>query len=254
MQQVRPFFNTIQGLYPGRQPHFYAADDVPEVALLEVHAETIKRELQHNLATRPQACFRKRTLEWQKGWRQIELRIYGVDYPDKLKLFPETMDILGQIEGVSTIYFSVLSPQTSIALHQGDTDAYYRVHLGLCIPAGLPECGLEVAGEARAWKNGKCMVFNDIYSHSAWNNTDCERVVLIVDILRPEFRQQQVGVDARTRATLYHARLYQYLFPLIELLPRVLVRLIWPTLCFFSVNWHRGRVWLNARREGSERD
>lgn len=251
----KPYFNSQQGAYQGRQPPFYRVDLVEGVALLEQSFVAIRDELAENLADpeRAAACFRKKTLKKIAGWRQIELMIYGVEYPERMRLFPRTMAILDRIPGVSTIYFSVLAPHSDIKPHIGDTDAFYRVHMGLKVPAGLPDCGIEVAGLQAPWQEGRCLAFNDMYCHMAWNHTDQERVVLIVDILRPEFRERAVFVESGVRATLYHSRLYEIFFPIVELFPRIVTRLGRPIFHLFSYLYHSARHRLRAKRPGGNK-
>lgn len=240
---MRPYFNCHQGVYSGNQPCFYRKEDVDGVSTLEQGSEVIFKELVENLldSKKRKACFQKFSLGGQEGWRQIELEIYGVEYSQRTKLFPKTMEILSRIDGLATAYFSHLSPKTRIPAHAGECDAYYRVHLGLKIPAMLPGCGIEVAGQRKSWQEGKCIVFNDIYFHTAWNDTDEERIVLIVDILRPEFRDEKIWVDSGVRATLYYARLYGIFWPVVELLPRVVTRLGRPLFHAIAYAWHLAR-------------
>lgn len=247
---IKPYFNNHQQPYTRRLPPWYDAASVVGVAQLEAASAVIRAELVANLAdpVRAKRCFQKYRLTHQQGWRQIELLIYGVAYPQRMQLFPRTMEVLRQIPGVSTAYFSILSAATEVPAHVGDTDGYYRVHLGLEVPAGLPDCGLEVAGMVKAWQQDKCLVFNDAYYHTAWNHADKNRVVLIVDIIRPEFRAQKVFVDAGVRATLYWSRIYAFTFPLVELLPRLLTRLIRPSFHGLSYGWHRCRLWLKKEK------
>lgn len=237
---VGPYFSNHQQAYNRRCPAWYDPGTIDGVRQLEEAASAIADELHQNLAdpVRARVCFQKYRLTRQAGWKQIELMIYGVDYPARQQLFPVTMAVLNGIAGVSTAYFSVLSAHTTVPAHVGDTDGYFRVHLGLEVPAGLPACGLEVAGEARAWQQGRCIAFNDAYYHTAWNNSDEQRIVLIVDILRPEFHDQKLWVDAGVRATLYWSRLYGWLFPVVELLPRVVTRLIRPSFHWVAYGWH----------------
>lgn len=244
MKKEKPYFNSNQQSYHRRCVAWHDVSTIEEIRALEAAHDEIRGELLTNLADAKTAalCFKKFGLKNQKGWRQIELRIYGVDYPERIALFPQTMKVLEAVPGVATAYFSVLSPQTSVAPHVGDTDAFYRVHLGLKIPSGLPDCGIEVAGVAREWQEGKCIAFNDAYFHTAWNHTNEQRIVLIVDILRPEFYDQALWVNAGVRATLYYARLYERLFFVIELLPRVLTRLIRPSFHWVAYFWHKLRV------------
>lgn len=236
----QPYFYDCQGAYKGSQPCFYNPEEVPGVEILECNASVFASELNENLSDdwRAERCFRKLTLKRQSGWRQIELKIYGVEYEQRVELFPKTMEILRSIPGMSTAYFSFLSPNTRIKPHIGDTDAFFRVHLGIKIPASLPYCGIEVAGQKRSWTTGRCIVFNDVYCHSAWNDTGEERVVLIVDILRPEFINRMMYVNSGVRATLYHARTYEIFFPLIELMPRILTRLLHPAFRYVSFGYY----------------
>lgn len=243
MASEKPFFNDHQGLYHRRHPALYNTEMIAGLSYLEKNAEIIRDELFQVLADPRLAelSFKKYSLKKQQGWSQIELRIYGVNYPQRLALFPETMKVLDQIPDISTIYFSALSPHTTIAPHTGDTDAFYRVHLGLEIPEKLPNCGFEVAGQQVEWQEGKCFAFNDMYYHTAWNHTEKERIVLILDILRPEFRDQKTWVNTGVRATLYHSRLYERLFFVFELLPRLLTRLIRPAFHWTAYFWYRLR-------------
>jgi beta-hydroxylase len=77
--------------------------------------------------------------------------------------------------------FSVLRPQTVIQAHQGYPGDFLRCHLGLRIPAG--DCALKVNGETRPWEAGGVLVFDDRLPHEAWNRTDGERVIFLVDFV-----------------------------------------------------------------------
>ena len=35
------------------------------------------------------------------------------------------------------------------------------------------------------WQEGKALVFDDAYEHEAWNHTESDRIVLIVDVWHP---------------------------------------------------------------------
>ena len=77
--------------------------------------------------------------------------------------------------------FSVLRPGTRIKPHVGYAGSFLRCHLGLRVPPG--DCGLRLAGATRRWQEGKVLIFDDRFEHSAWNMTGEERVVLLVDFL-----------------------------------------------------------------------
>ena len=89
--------------------------------------------------------------------------------------------------------FSVLRPQTHIPPHTGVINGRLTVHLPLLVPA---DCGaLAVAGEARGWREGECLVFDDSFVHEAINRSAQTRVVLIFDLWHP-------GLPQATRAAL----------------------------------------------------
>ena len=139
---------------------------------------------------------------------------------------------MSKIDGVSTIYFSFLYKNSDIKAHNGDTDAFYRIHLGIKIPDTLPTCGIEISGNKLGWQEGKCIAFNDVYFHKVWNHTDSERIVLIIDLMLPQHRANKQKVNAGVIANLILSRSYLYVGYLIELLPRILTRLIHPIIHF----------------------
>jgi aspartyl/asparaginyl beta-hydroxylase (cupin superfamily) len=87
------------------------------------------------------------------------------------------------------IYFSRLAPNTVIAPHRGLTNMRLRCHLGISIP---DNCGISVEGISETWEESKCLVFDDSFLHEAWNGSDRERIVLIVDFWHPELSEDEV--------------------------------------------------------------
>jgi aspartyl/asparaginyl beta-hydroxylase (cupin superfamily) len=228
----KAYFNVHQDLYASDEPPFYDCSKIDEVRQIEAHFSAIHAEMtcvleDANLCSK---AFNKRAYAKEENWSQIELKLYGLHYPDKINLFPQTFALINQIEGVSSIYFSFLEKQSAIQPHNGDTDAFYRIHLGIQIPDGLPSCGLEVAGQKTGWEVGKCIDFNDISFHKSWNLSNEQRVVLIVDLLRPEFSNEYKKINAGVIATLIHSRLYKRLGLLFELFPRFINRLFHPII------------------------
>lgn len=76
--------------------------------------------------------------------------------------------------------YSRMAPGTVIVPHVGYTNEVLRLHLGLDCPVG--DCAIQVGDEIRAWRDGEVLLFDDTVEHSAWNRTDRERVVLLVDL------------------------------------------------------------------------
>ena len=88
------------------------------------------------------------------------------------------------------IYVSRMRPGTHIEAHRGPTNLRLRCHLGLVIPDG--DCAIRVGDQTRRWETGRCMVFDDHFEHEAWNHTDEDRIVLIVDVWHPGLSELEV--------------------------------------------------------------
>lgn len=101
---------------------------------------------------------------------------------------PRLTELLQKSPDVRTtaglIYLSRVKARTKIAAHRGGSNMRVRLHLGILIPEG--DCRLRVDQEITGWSAGKCMVFDDFYEHEVWNNTDQDRLVLVVDLWHPE--------------------------------------------------------------------
>ena len=79
--------------------------------------------------------------------------------------------------------YSVLKARTHIPPHWGMLNTRLIVHLPLIVP---PDCRLRVGNEIRPVEAGKAMIFDDSIEHEAWNDSDQTRVVLLIEIWRPE--------------------------------------------------------------------
>ena len=108
------------------------------------------------------------------------------------------------------IYASRMRGATHIAPHRGPTNLRLRCHLGLQVPDG--DCAIRVGGETRRWEEGKCLVFDDFYEHEAWNHTEGDRIVLIVDLWHPGLSAVEVELLAglQSYAAAHARRLNRY--------------------------------------------
>jgi aspartate beta-hydroxylase len=102
-------------------------------------------------------------------------------------------------------YVSRMKGQTHISPHRGPTNLRLRCHLGIAVPEG--DCAIRVGDETRSWEEGRCLVFDDHFEHEAWNHTDQDRIVLIVDVWHPDLSDAEVGLLEGLHAyTAHHAR------------------------------------------------
>ena len=96
---------------------------------------------------------------------------------------------LPHIRGRSpSVLFSLLRPGAHIPPHTGIINTRLIVHLPLVVP---PNCQLRVGNEVRTWEEGKAWVFDDTIEHEAWNRSQETRVILLLEIWRPELNGQE---------------------------------------------------------------
>ena len=86
--------------------------------------------------------------------------------------------------GLVTAGFSCLAPGAETHLHRNDDGYAWRVHIGLDIPEG--DVGLEVDGKQYRWEAGRSIVWDPTLPHRAWNHSDRDRTILLLDFFRPE--------------------------------------------------------------------
>ena len=136
-------------------------------------------------------------------WKTFAFYFWGLSMSkEAIKCCPKTIGILKSIPNLVSASVSVMEPNSEIKPHYGDSDAMYRCHLGLIIPDVLPNCGFRVGYEDRAWKEGKLLMFNDAAYHKAWNYSNERRVILIFDVVKPQYSDQSKWISSKVRGGL----------------------------------------------------
>lgn len=122
-------------------------------------------------------------------WKTFAL--FGFGYRSELncKLCPKTTGILESIPNLQTAFFSILAPGKHVPRHKGVTKGFVRCHLGLTIPKEREKCFMDVDGTKCVWKEGHAFMFDDTFPHEVHNDTNEERVVLLIDVERPMTRK-----------------------------------------------------------------
>ena len=118
-------------------------------------------------------------------WKTFFFFGYGFKSEANCTRCPETTRLLEAVPGMTTAFFSILAPHKRIPEHRGPWKGVLRYHLALMVPEPASACGISVGREVAHWEEGKSLLFDDSYEHSAWNDTDGTRVVLFMDIVRP---------------------------------------------------------------------
>lgn len=192
-----PWYAFRGKAYTGSEPAFYAPEKFPWAKETEIVFPEIIGKSAAFLETfekKADPYFYKSLVSKPGGWQQGAFYFWGRINDTLCREAPELNDFIRSIPGMLSAGLSLLNPQTSILPHYGDTDAVIRCHIGIHIPSGLPGCGIRVNDEARGWEEGKWLMFCDAHRHEAWNHTDLKRLVLIVDVLRPEFASQKRAI------------------------------------------------------------
>lgn len=199
--------------YVSNESNFYNVENEKGIQLLEKSSDIILEELNAYLKNHVfESHFNTTMVEKPKSWKVRSLKVWGVEMYKIQKHFPETMNLINKIDGVINIGFNLLEPGATIKPHCGDTNAIIRCHLGLIIPSETNDCALQVNDEIKHWNQRKVLAFNDAYEHKAWNKTDKQRVIMLFDILKPQYYTKKYKIGGVVLASLYMQQLGNY-FP-----------------------------------------
>jgi aspartyl/asparaginyl beta-hydroxylase (cupin superfamily) len=211
-QQLEPWYMIDGGRYPGQDPYFYNADEYPWVKTLEDNWQVIHQELTDMVESqgdRLKPYFHKLMAFPPNAWKTSGFYFWGYRLHGNCNRCPNLTRVLDSIPGLTAGSLSVLEAGANINPHQGDTNAIIRAHLGLSVPASLPECGFQVGPEIRPWQEGKMLLFCDAHTHTAWNHSTKRRAILIVDVMRPEYLSQTNAICSHVFASAVVQRLTQ---------------------------------------------
>lgn len=200
--RTKPFLSDSNQLTVPRLPAipFFDRADFPWVAALEAKTDVIRAELEAALAEQkgefsPYIAYRPgdpvnqwRELNHSSRWSTYALWRGGEPVQAHLERCPETAKALAEVEMAEigglcpNAMFSALAPHTEIPPHHGETNARLVVHLPLVVP---DNCLYRVGFEERRWTVGETLIFDDTIEHTARNDSDELRVVLIFDVWNP---------------------------------------------------------------------
>ncbi|HEY6288769.1 MAG TPA: aspartyl/asparaginyl beta-hydroxylase domain-containing protein [Nitrospiraceae bacterium] len=183
------------GAYP-RLPPITWPDPAqfPIAAALENRYDEIREEV---LGLHPTSFYREneridRIGEWEVFWlfeagEKNELNC------SQLPVATAVIERHGAIQTIAgLIYVSKMRPGTHISPHRGPTNIRIRCHLGIQVPEG--DCAISIGSEKKHWEEGRCLLLNDHQEHEAWNHTQFDRIVLIVDVWHPGLSSQEISL------------------------------------------------------------
>jgi aspartyl/asparaginyl beta-hydroxylase (cupin superfamily) len=131
-----------------------------------------------------------KSLDWGAFhlWKEGERVDANCARAPRTAAFVESLPLC-RIEGrAPAVFFSILKAGSHIPPHTGVTNVRSIVHLPLIVPE---ECGFRVGGETREWRKAEAFVFDDTIEHEAWNRSDRDRAVLIIDTWNPHLSEHE---------------------------------------------------------------
>ncbi|MBU3694545.1 MAG: aspartyl/asparaginyl beta-hydroxylase domain-containing protein [Rhodocyclaceae bacterium] len=124
-------------------------------------------------------------IQCDSDWKTFFLAGIGMDCTANAVRCPETMKLLARIPGMTTAFFSILSPGKHIPPHRGAYNGLLRLHLALQVPEPREQVRIRIGNRICRWQEGRALIFDDTFNHEVWNDTAGYRVVLFIDFARP---------------------------------------------------------------------
>lgn len=177
---------------------FYDISIYPELENIKIYNDDIHEELKTELKLNNLNNW----LDWPEKelydtsknmWKIMPFYYYGTWSTENCKKMPKLAEFLKSLPKLKIALLSVLSPHTRLNEHKGwgnHSNNVLRCHYGLIVPE---ECYIYVKEDnesmatAGEHQKNKWLIFDDSKTHYAINNSDYHRIVLIVDIERPNF-------------------------------------------------------------------
>lgn len=212
MPAAKLWFSEDGGDFHGNEPFYYNTADYPWVQRIESNWTVIRDELmallrQEEIALTPYANAEMTSRAGQ--WKTFGIMFWLNPIKKNCLKCPKTWALLKNIPNISSASFNLLEPHTTIKPHNGDTNAIIRCHMGIEVPAAAPKCAFRVGDEIRSWEEGKFLMFCDAHEHTAWNNSERKRYILVVDVMRPQLSARKRLTASRVLASISLAIWYQ---------------------------------------------
>jgi beta-hydroxylase len=121
---------------------------------------------------------------FKRGWKRFYLKWYGDIFPSAIDLCPRTVELVRSIPSVNAALFAMMPGKSKLGEHRDPFAGSLRYHLGLITP-NSDACRIYIDGQARSWRDGQAIMFDETYIHSVNNDTDENRLILFCDVTRP---------------------------------------------------------------------
>ncbi len=117
------------------------------------------------------------------GWRIYTVKTGNIYQGSET--MPFLTSLLKNIPEVSACLVSILPKKKAIPIHVGYSKGVIRYLLAIKVPKDKDNVFICIDGQKHCWTEGVGIVFDDTYPHKVYNNTDEDRIVIYMDIIRP---------------------------------------------------------------------
>jgi aspartyl/asparaginyl beta-hydroxylase (cupin superfamily) len=221
--------------YKGAMPAYFSPALFPECVYIKSKYPEIRREVEEYFRTvRPDQLkpgFIPHSSWDGVGWNSIGLYTFGFRRNKHCRQFPVLTSIVESIPSMTSAQISVIKPHSRLKAHIDDTSAVVRIHLGIKVPASLPQIGLRMKGREVSWREGELLVLSPIRPHYAWNETDEERIVVIIDIVHAQYAARKLRICGNVLAQ-YVMKITAARHPMLKRLPKPITLALHRTLGF----------------------
>jgi beta-hydroxylase len=181
---------------PSPNTGFFKSDIFPELDAIHNIRGDVMREVDEVLMN-PQNLdnWPEKDLYDDGDWKIFPLYAFNTWVDDNCQKMPTLTNFVKSIPNLRIALLSKLSPGMKLKPHRGWKDHsnnVLRCHYGLIVPDGC-YIAVDTSHETdpskinkQYHKNDSWLVFDDSETHFAENTSDKERLVLIVDIQRPD--------------------------------------------------------------------
>ena len=155
---------------------------------LEVRAEAIRIRT-GDIPALGDISFDHGRIAADRRWKSFFLKGYGYRMEKNCARAPITAALIEAVPGLVTASFSVMEAGGYIPRHWGMTKGMLTYHLALKVPEERDKCRMVIEENNHRhvinWEEGQSFIFDDMYNHEVWNDTDEDRYILLIQIKRP---------------------------------------------------------------------
>ena len=194
---------SVARVSPNGDPHIYDARLFPWAAEIERDWKLVRTELDSVMTFRDQMPSFQDILkevgaiQSDNNWKTYFLAGIGMDCGKNRQHCPATVRLLEKIPGMTTAFFSILSPGKHIPAHRGAWNGILRLHLGLMVPEPRERVRIRIGNDFYSWREGEALIFaRPLYQPFHWLNQRLLNFGALAPFLREAGEKQKRWQDA----------------------------------------------------------